>query len=99
MRAKVQNNPKSVLAYFGVPENTNLRFPKREFENKKRRNPLRLRRFLAPCRGFEPPACRLGVPAHVSYRITRDALKCPQTRMNQRFLKEQHVTECWVVLC
>ncbi len=27
-----------------------------------------------------------GVFAHVSYRIIRDALICPQTRMNQRFL-------------
>lgn len=44
--------------------------------------------ILAPQRGFEPPAYRLGVPAHVSYRVVRGALTCPQTRMNQRFFKE-----------
>ena len=60
MRAKAQNNLKSVLAYFGVPENKKPRFPKRELENKKRRNLLRLRRFLAPWKGFGPPTCRLG---------------------------------------
>ena len=56
-------------------------------------------RLLAPCRGFEPPAYRLGVPTHVSYRVVRDALTCPQTRINQRFLKERHVTECWAISC
>lgn len=50
---------------------------------------------MAPTRGFGPPACRLGVFAYASYRVVRDALTCPQTRMNQRFLKERHVTECW----
>ena len=45
--------------------------------SKKRRNPMGLRRFLAPSARFERAAFRLGVPAHVSYRVVRDALKCP----------------------
>ena len=54
---------------------------------------------MAPMGGLEPLTYRLGVPAHVSCRVVRDALTCPQTRMNQRFPQEQHVTECWAVPC
>ena len=74
----------------------------REFSVTKKNTALKIvdfQRCMAPCRGFEPPTYRLGVPAHVSYRVVRDALTCPLLRMNQHFIKEQHVTDYWAVLC
>ena len=38
----------------------NCVFRSEHLKTKKRRNPLRLRRFLAPWKGFGPPTCRLG---------------------------------------
>ena len=55
MRAKAQNNPKSVLAYFGVPENTKPRFPKREPETQKTPQPVEITTFSGTLEGIRTP--------------------------------------------
>lgn len=55
MRAKAQNNTKSVLAYFVVPENTKPRFPKREPETQKTPQPVEITTFSGTLEGIRTP--------------------------------------------